>query len=83
MACHLRRAGFSQKTVLKGSFKAARYNTTNLHNTYAHIEIVGDFLVLKIVSVLVITWQGVGVQRPYQDTTFLSSPRTSLYLLGT
>ena len=27
MARHLRRAGFSQKTLLKGSLKAARYNT--------------------------------------------------------
>ena len=32
---------------------------------YAHTEIVVALLVVKSFSVLVITWQGVGVETPY------------------
>ena len=32
---------------------------------YVHIEIVVALIVVKMISLLVITWQGVGVKRPY------------------
>ena len=50
---------------------------------YAQTLILVNFILVKLVGFLVITRYHTGVKRPYQDTTFLSSTRTSLYRPGT
>jgi hypothetical protein len=50
---------------------------------YAQTLILVNLIFVKCIGVLVITRHHQGVKRPYSDRSFLSSPRTSLYLPGT
>ena len=46
----------------------------NRNGIYAHIEIVVTFSVVKTTSGLVITWQGVGVKRPFRHNLPIITP---------
>ncbi len=47
--------------------------------SYAQTLILVKLIVVNIVGFLVITRNPVGISGPYEDTSFLSSTRTSLY----
>ena len=51
--------------------------------SYAQTLILVNSMVVHFISVLDITRNHVGISGPYQDTSFLSSPRTSPYPPGT